>query len=250
MGLLLAGRLSIPSPVGLLYIPPVLQSVRTLALRGVPCLQRLTPALLAGGLLSLVLLVTLPAAAAEASAQWTAQSVGPGAPLLPAHPVWLRAWLRVPDSITGDSGPDLWRDSMTLTLGSLPGPVEVFLNGRSILTVTNLPEGQLRRFKVPKGIFEKGVLNAWVIHLDGRLAPRGLVAPPVFAGYFDEVRFERPWQMTTDAPSAEEFRPVTSTPPAFATYGDPDFRPATTVMSASPQPEKGLFVSPAAARPC
>jgi putative membrane-bound dehydrogenase-like protein len=202
---------------------------------------------LAGVLLTLVHLVTLHAAAAEASAEWTAQSVGPGAPLLPAHPVWLRAWLRVPDSITGDSGPDLWRDSMTLTLGSLPGPVEVFLNGRSVIAVTNLPEGQLRRFKVPKGIFEKGVYNAWVIRLDGRLAPRGLVAPPVFAGYFDEVRFERPWQLTTNAPTAEELRPVVTSPPAFAAYGDPDFRPATTVMSASPQPEKGLFVPPAAA---
>ena len=239
----------------LLYIPTVLQFVRILALRAASRVQRLTPALLAVGLVGYVLLFPLRSVAAEPVAQslaqpvtdWTAQSVGPDAPPLPPHPVWLRAWLRVPDSIAGDSGPDLWRDSMTLTLGSLPGPVEVFLNGRSILTVTNLPDGQLRRFKVPKGIFEKGVHNAWVIRLDGRLAPRGLVAPPVFAGYFDEVRFERPWQLTTHAPSAEELRPVVANLPAFASYGDADFRPATTVMSASPQPEKGRFVPPAAA---
>lgn len=198
-----------------------------------------SPARLAG-----FLLLLLPLHAAESPADWQEQRVGPDAPALPANPVWLRAWLRVPDSLTGDSGPDLWRDSMTLTLGSLPGPVEVFLNGRKIIGVTNLPDGQLRRFKVPKGLLEKGTYNAWVIHLDGRLASRGLIAPPVFAGYFDEVRLERPWQITTNAPAPEEFRGVIAVP-SMAAYGDADFRPATTVMSASPQPERGLFVSPA-----
>ena len=38
-----------------------------------------------------------------------------------------------------------------------PGPVEVFLNGRRILATENIPSGELRRFKVPKGVLEKGL---------------------------------------------------------------------------------------------
>jgi len=177
---------------------------------------------------------------------WREQAVGPGAAALPAGPVWMRAWMQVPDALAGDSGPDLWRDSMTLTLGSLPGPVEVFLNGRRILSTRDLPPGEFRRFKVPKGILVPGAYNAWVIRLDGAIAREGLVAPPVFAGYFDEIRMERPWQLTGKEPAAEEFREAAAAP-SRAVYGGADFRPATTVMSASPEPERGRVVPSAEA---
>ncbi|MFO1459057.1 MAG: PVC-type heme-binding CxxCH protein [Verrucomicrobiota bacterium] len=179
-------------------------------------------------------------------AEWVEMAAGSSAGNLPSAPVWFRSWLKVPDSITGDSGPDLWRDSMTLTLGSLPGPVEVFLNGRRILATENIPSGELRRFKVPKGVLEKGGFNAWVIRIDGRLATNGLVSPPVFAGYFDEVRMERPWEVTRQEPSPAELL-ATQTRPVRAAYGEEDFRPSTTVMSANPQPERGRFVAPDAA---
>ena len=185
-------------------------------------------------------------AAESGSDPWREQVVGPGAPDLPGGPVWLRAWLRVPDSMAGDSGPDLWRDSMTLTLGALPGPVEVFLNGRRIVATRDLPADTLRRFKVPKGILEPGAYNAWVIRLDGDVAPGGLVVPPVFAGYFDELRLERPWQIAQIEPEAAALRALTAAPPVAA-YNETDFRPATTVMSASPEPERGRQVSPAEA---
>ncbi|MBN8247779.1 MAG: dehydrogenase [Verrucomicrobia bacterium] len=178
---------------------------------------------------------------------WREQAVGSGAPALPPGPVWMRAWMQVPDALAGDSGPDLWRDSMTLTLGSLPGPVEVFLNGRRMVNVRDLPDGELRRFKVPKGILVKGAFNAWVVRLDGAAATRGLVVPPVFAGYFDEIRMDRPWQITATEPAADERREVVGTPPSATVYGAADFRPSTTVMSASPEPERGRQVSPAEA---
>ncbi len=56
------------------------------------------------------------------------------------------------------------------------------------------------------GLFEKGAFNALVIRLDGQLAIRGLTVAPVFAGYFDEVRMERPWQMTAREPSDLEMK--------------------------------------------
>ncbi|MCW5559757.1 MAG: hypothetical protein KIT22_18225, partial [Verrucomicrobiae bacterium] len=105
---------------------------------------------------ALVAGMTALRAADSLPAEWREQAVGPRAAPLPAGPVWMRAWMQVPDSMAGDSGPDLWRDSMTLTLGSLPGPVEVFLNGRRIISTGDLPSGELRRFKVPKGILVRG----------------------------------------------------------------------------------------------
>ena len=165
---------------------------------------------------------------------------------LPPGAVWFRSWLKVPDNIAGagPSGADLWRDSMTLTLQGLPGPVVVFLNGQKIIEARDIPADTPRRFKVPKGIFEKGAFNALVIRLDGTAATRGLTAAPVFAGYFDEVRMERPWQMTGREPSDLEMKATLSLP-AVAVYAEKDFHPATTVMQPSLEPVRGLFVSPA-----
>ena len=154
----------------------------------------------------------------------------------------------VPDNMAGagPAGADLWRDSMTLTLRSLPGPVVVFLNGQKIIEARDIPAEQPRRFKVPKGIFEKGAFNALVIRLDGTAAERGLTAAPVFAGDFDEVKMERPWQMSVREPSALEMQATVSRPPG-AVYGEGDFHPATTVMQASAEPVRGQFVPPAQA---
>src|SRR5213076_1029441 len=103
---------------------------------------------------------------------------------------------------------------------------------------------QPQRFKVPKGIFEKDAYNALVLRLDGRAAPGGLTEAAVFAGYFDEVKLERPWQVTTRKPSEADLQP-TPNPPAIAVYTEKDFHPATTVMQASTEPVRGQFVSPA-----
>ncbi|HAB15403.1 MAG TPA: dehydrogenase [Verrucomicrobiales bacterium] len=176
---------------------------------------------------------------------WKERAVGSNAPPVAGGPVWLRAWLRVPDNLTGESGPDLWRDSMVLSLSAIPGPVVVWLNGQKIIETRDLPPSPPRRFKVPKGILQKGNYNALILRLDAGRAPHALLEPPSFAGYFDEVRLERPWQITFSAPSEADLRATATHPSSAAVYGEEDFRPATTVMTANPEPERGLYVSPA-----
>ena len=182
-------------------------------------------------------------AGARAEDAWQERAVGgENAKPLPAGLVWLRAWLRVPDNMTGTSGAELWRDSMSLTLQNLPGPVIVFLNGQKIIETKDIPADKPRRFKVPKGIFEKGAYNAFVIQLDGAAAKRGLSEAPLFAGYFDEVKMDRAWLMTFRQPTDAELKAVTAMP-AVATYAEKDFHPATSVMQAN-EPFRGKFVSP------
>ena len=195
----------------------------------------------------------LPAAAALPAAPgvpagevWQERGVAlePGPPL-PAGPVWLRSWLKVPDNMVEAAGSDLWRDSMTLTLQNLPGPVSVFLNGQKIIETRDIPD-EPRRFKVPKNIFEKAVYNALVIRIDGAMAKNGLTMAPVFAGYFEEIRMARPWQMSVHEPPAGE-RQARKTGPSPGSYTPEDFHPATTVLQANPEPERGKYVSPAEA---
>ena len=103
-----------------------------------------------------------PAIAAE-SGVWEERAVAvQQATPLPAGTVWFRSWLKVPDNMAGAgaAGADLWRDSMTLTLRNLPGPVVVFLNGQKIIETRDVAVDKPQRFKVPKGVFEKGAYNA------------------------------------------------------------------------------------------
>src|SRR5262245_3299194 len=108
-----------------------------------------------------------PAGAAESDAGvWEPRAVATTqATPLPPQTVWFRAWLKVPDNLVGagPDGPDLWRDSMTLTLRDLPGPIAVFLNGREIITTRDVRAEQPQRFKVPKGILEQDAYNALVL---------------------------------------------------------------------------------------
>jgi putative membrane-bound dehydrogenase-like protein len=165
-------------------------------------------------------------------------------PLL-AGPVWLRAWLRVPENMTGTTGgSELWRESVTLSLQDIPGPVSVLLNGQKIIESRDIPADKSRRFKVPKGILEKGVYNTLVLQLDGAAAPRGLKLAPVFGGYFDEIKMARPWVLMTRPPAEADLKPATQAP-AHAAYTEKDFTPATSVLQMSDAPTRGKFVSPA-----
>ncbi|HYG74060.1 MAG TPA: PVC-type heme-binding CxxCH protein [Planctomycetota bacterium] len=164
---------------------------------------------------------------------------------LPGVKVWLRAWLRVPENMTGSSGgSELWRESMSLTLQDLPGAFTVLLNGQKIIESRDIPADKPRRFKVPKGILEKGVYNSLVLEIDGAATPRGLTVAPLFAGYFDEIRMDRPWLLAMRQPSESELKP-SATAPAHAVYAEKDFRPATSVMQMSDAPTRGKFVAPA-----
>ena len=179
----------------------------------------------------------------QANGGWQSRGLAlePGVPLA-SGPVWLRSWLKVPDNMVDASGSDLWRDSMTLTLQNLPGPVSVFLNGQKIIETQDIPNGP-RRFKVPKNIFSKATYNALVFQIDGAKAPQGLTVAPVFAGYFDEIRMGRPWQMSVQEPGAQEKLPQETKPPVAA-YDEADFHPATTVLQANPELVRGKYVSP------
>ena len=168
------------------------------------------------------------------------------APALPAGPVWFRSWIKVPDNMAGNSGPDLWRDSMTMTVQDLPGPVTVFVNGRRILDARDVPATRPLRFKLPRGTFEKGVFNTLILQVDGSAAPQGLRHAPFMNGYFDELRLTRPWQVSSRPPDPAELGSVAGTP-AVAAYTERDFAPATTVMQASAEPVHGQYVSPAEA---
>jgi len=136
---------------------------------------------------------------------------------------------------------------MTVTLQDLAGPVVLSINGRTLVETQDIPAHQPRRFKVPRGSFDKGVFNAIVLQIDGSRATRGLTYPPHFNGYFDEVQLARPWQWSTQRPSQADLQPAAQ-PPVTAAYTPDDFHPATSVMQASTEPVRGLFVSPADAR--
>src|ERR1700679_2039411 len=92
----------------------------------------------------------------------------------PADPVWYRCFIRVPAKLVTPVEKDLWRDSMTLNLGSIHGPFAVFLNGQKIAEADEAKDGPRRRFKVPKGILEKTVFNVLAIRLDAKAAPSGI----------------------------------------------------------------------------
>ena len=173
---------------------------------------------------------------------WRERRVGVVAEGLPMGPVWLRSWLKVPANMVEPAGSDLWRDSMTLTLQHLPGDISVLLNGVEIISAVDLPD-EPRRFKVPKDILKKAAWNALVIRLQGAATPQGLTVAPVFAGYFDEIRMERPWQISTVEPAAAELM-ATTVAPASSAYAESDFHPGTTVLQANPDPERGKYVSP------
>ncbi|MGE3310707.1 MAG: PVC-type heme-binding CxxCH protein [Limisphaerales bacterium] len=188
--------------------------------------------------------VTTAGAADDSAVPWRERALATAdSPPLPGTTVWFRAWLKVPDNMAGNSGPDLWRDSMTVTLRNLPGPVALSINGTPIVETRDVPESEPRRFKVPRGSFEKAVYNAIVLRLDGSVASRGLAAPPHFNGYFDEVRMDRPWQWTDREPTPADLVPSKERP-SIAAYSEADFHPATSVMQASADPVRGLFVSP------
>ena len=138
---------------------------------------------------------------------------------------------------------DLWRDSMMLGLSDVPGPFEVFLNGNPIIASDGVPVGKQRRFKVPKGILEKGVFNALVIRLQGVAAKRGLTRAPVYFGYHHELVLGAPWKVSVEEPEENDFRPVAAQPEE-AFYTEAQFRRANTVLDATIKSSPGKRVPP------
>src|SRR5688572_30263001 len=122
-----------------------------------------------------------------ASADWKAVAVPASDAPSAISPIWLRCFIRVPDNMVTPQEKDLWRDSVTLSFGGIRGQFTVFLNGKEIAQGNAIPDGERRRFKVPKGLLEKQKFNSLVLRMDGDAARHGLKAPPILAGYFDEL---------------------------------------------------------------
>ena len=162
---------------------------------------------------------------------------------LPAsNPVWLRCFVRVPDDMVTPAEKDLWRDSMTLSLGDVGGPFSIWLNGQKIAEAGALAEGARRRFKVPKGILEKQAFNVFAIRLEN--PARRLGAAPIFAGYFDELLLEGAWEMNAGEPAPADLKAVAAQP-ATAFFTEVGFKHATSPLSANPEQMPGARLSPA-----
>ncbi|RYD26340.1 MAG: hypothetical protein EOP86_26100, partial [Verrucomicrobiaceae bacterium] len=192
------------------------------------------PATAAAGLMLLMGL----AVCGQASAEWLPRAIPSLAPAsAPAaaagQPLHYRAHLKVsPSLVDRPDAKDLWRESMTLALQDIPGPFEVFLNGKLIIKSADVGAEAPKRFKVPPDILRNEVFNTLVIRLTGPAAARGLTHAPVFGGYLDEVRLDREWLVQQGEVSPEDLQPVAARP-ATAAYAPEDWRPASTVLQAT-----------------
>src|SRR5215207_3467646 len=131
--------------------------------------------------LCLLLLITF-AARILSAAEWRPDTIPRGTPPKD-EPAWLRCFIRVQDNMTIPEEKDLWRDSVTLSFAEIPEPFSVLLNGQKIIESPAIGESP-RRFKVPKGILEKGAFNSVVVAFK---KDASIGRAPVLAGYFDEV---------------------------------------------------------------
>lgn len=179
-----------------------------------------------------------------ASAEWQTVKVPASEPGRAAKVAWYRCFIRVPDNMVTPQEKDLWRDSITLSFEGIRGPFSVLLNGRKIATSGDIPEGQRRRFKVPKDVLEKQKFNALVLHLEGNAARDGLKAPPILAGYFDELTLEGTWQREDSEPDPSALTAL-ATQPASAFFTEQGFRQSSTPLSANPEPIRGEHLPPA-----
>lgn len=203
--------------------------------------------LLSAGITGLLAIVPVLSHADDAA--WKPRSIpASDAPEHPGEPLWYRAHLRVPASLVDpvDDTKDLWRESMALALQDIPGPFKVTLNGIVIIESANADPAAPQRFKVPKDILKNEVFNTLAIRLDGKAAAKGLVHPPVFGGYLDEVRLDRDWLVRSGEVPPEDLLPLSSGP-AIAAYNPQDWRPARTILQAPDEPVRGKQVSPAEA---
>ena len=187
---------------------------------------------------SLAFLLALPLALGA----WEPVTVPTANDLPASFPMWLRCFVRVPDDMVTPQEKDLWRDSMTLSLGGIDGPFSVWLNGRKIAEAGALADGTRRRFKVPKDILEKKAFNVFALRL-GSPAKRMSTAP-IFAGYFDEMLLEGAWEMNAGEPAPADLKAVAAQP-ATAFFTEAGFKHSTTPLSANPEPMPGARLSPA-----
>ncbi|HET6407236.1 MAG TPA: PVC-type heme-binding CxxCH protein, partial [Chthoniobacteraceae bacterium] len=191
----------------------------------------------------LLLLVATLLTTFSAHAEWKDAVVPARIESGDAVKTWFRCFIRVPDNMVTPQEKDLWRDSVTLSLGGIDGPFAVLLNGREIAQADSITGGQRRRFKVPKGILEKQKFNSLVIRLEGTAARAGIKSAPILAGYFDELLLEGQWQRQVTEPDAAALAALPAQPPT-AFFTEAGFRQSSTPLSANPDPIRGEKLPP------
>ncbi|MGI8605374.1 MAG: DUF7133 domain-containing protein [Verrucomicrobiales bacterium] len=177
-----------------------------------------------------------------AGAQWIPAPVPTVTETDATAPVWFRCFIRVPDAMVTPAEADLWRDSITLSLGGIQGSFTVFLNGQKLAQAEAITPRQRRRFKVPKGILEGKKFNLLALRLEGDAARRGLGMAPILAGYHDELVLEGTWEMLRG--EADQLKAVTSQPPT-AFFTEAGFRPSSTPLAQNAELFPGARLPPA-----
>ncbi len=157
---------------------------------------------------------------------------------------WYRCFIRVPDNMVTPVEKDLWRDSITVNVGGVRGSFSIWLNGRKIADGAPLAEGQRRRFKVPKDIFEKKVFNVLALQLSEGAARGGIPMTPILAGYYDELLLEGTWETRGGEPAPAELKPVAVQPPV-ASFTEAGFRPSSTPLARNAETMPGVKLPPA-----
>lgn len=175
-------------------------------------------------------------------AEWKEQTVPSEASAVSSERVWLRAYVQVPKPwatpITGRS--DLYRDSMTLALRDVLGPVVAYINGTKFIDVPSVGAGENQRFKVPK-VLELQKFNCLVIEVRAP-ATAALRNPPIMASYFDQIEFTA-FEATATQPSAAEMAALTQQP-ARAFFTEKDARKSSTPLAANAENMPGTRMTP------
>ena len=189
------------------------------------------------------LFVITATASISVAAEWTPVAVPTVEKSAHAPPVWFRCFIRVPEDMVKAEEKDLFRDSVTLSLGGVRGPYTVFLNGQKIADGTTIAEGQRRRFKVPKDILQRKSFNVLAVRLQGDAARDGLGMAPILAGYFDEQALEGAWQRLAGEPDPAALAAIAEQP-ALAAFTEAGFHPASSPLAPT-ETMPGIRIPPA-----
>ena len=179
-----------------------------------------------------------------AAAPWQPQPVPAEHSATAVAPVYYRCFVRVPDNMTSRAAVDLMADSAMFSFADLPGPFVVFLNGQKIAAGESLPPEPRRRYKIPKGVLEKGAFNVLALRLDGDAPKTGLRVAPVLHGYHDELVLDGMWEVHAGEPNIADLRAATAQP-ARAFFTEANFREASTPLGANSELVRGNRLPPA-----
>jgi len=144
--------------------------------------------------------------------------------------ITLRAYVRVPDSMTSKAAVDLWSDSAMLSLAGVPSQFELFLNGTRIGGGPKLPHAPRQRFKIPRGVLERQAFNCIALQFEGSITQGGLEVAPAVHGYHDELLMEGTWELLPGFVAPTELRAM-SVRPAGAVFTEQGFKESSLPLA-------------------